>query len=74
MRRAYANRTFVVVDAQQAVVGYYALAAGAVSHQVATAAVRRIMQVSGRCWCTPCMTGPNSFMNTTVFRLCRSTH
>jgi len=38
MRRAYANqlsgasRTFVVVDAQQTVMGYYALAAGAVSH------------------------------------------
>ncbi|MDP2680980.1 MAG: GNAT family N-acetyltransferase [Rhodoferax sp.] len=49
MRRAYANqlsgasRTFVVVDAQQAVVGYYALAAGAVSHQIATSAVRRNM-------------------------------
>ena len=49
MRRAYANqlsgasRTFVVVDAQDAVVGYYALAAGAVSHQVATPAVRRNM-------------------------------
>ena len=49
MRRAYANqlsgasRTFVVVDAQQAVVGYYALAAGAVSHQMATSAVRRNM-------------------------------
>jgi GNAT superfamily N-acetyltransferase len=49
MRRAYANqlsgasRTFVVVDAEQAIVGYYALAAGAVSHQMATAAVRRNM-------------------------------
>ena len=49
MRRAYANqlsgasRTFVVVDAQQSVVGYYALAAGAVSHQLATPAVRRNM-------------------------------
>ena len=49
MRRAYANqlsgasRTFVVVDAQQTVVGYYALATGAVSHQEATAAVRRNM-------------------------------
>jgi GNAT superfamily N-acetyltransferase len=49
MRRAYANqlsgasRTFVVVDAGQVIVGYYALAAGAVSHQVATAAVRRNM-------------------------------
>lgn len=49
MRRAYANqlsgasRTFVVVDEQQTVVGYYALAAGAVSHQLATPAVRRNM-------------------------------
>ena len=49
MRRAYANqlsgasRTFVVIDAQQAVVGYYALAAGAVSHQMATSVVRRNM-------------------------------
>lgn len=49
MRRAYANqlsgasRTFVVVDAHQTVIGYYALAAGAVSHQVATPAVRRNM-------------------------------
>lgn len=49
LRRAYANqlsgasRTFVVVDEQQNVVGYYALAAGAVSHQLATPAVRRNM-------------------------------
>lgn len=49
IRRAYANqlsgasRTFVVVDAQQSVVGYYALAAGAVSHQLATSSVRRNM-------------------------------
>lgn len=49
MRRAYANqfsgasRTFVVVDARDAVMGYYALAAGAVAHQVATSAVRRNM-------------------------------
>ncbi len=49
MRRAYANqlsgasRTFVVVDAQQTVMGYYALAAGAVSHQIATPSVRRNM-------------------------------
>ena len=48
-RRAYANqlsgasRTFVVVNAQQAVVGYYALSAGAVSHQIATSTVRRNM-------------------------------
>jgi GNAT superfamily N-acetyltransferase len=48
-RRAYANqlsvasRTFVVVDEQQTVVGYYALAAGALSHQVATPEVRRNM-------------------------------
>lgn len=49
IRRAYANqlsgasRTFVVVDAQQTVVGYYALAAGAVSHQIASPSVRRNM-------------------------------
>lgn len=49
MRRALANqlsgasRTFVVVDAQQDVVAYYALAAGAVSHLTATSAVRRNM-------------------------------
>lgn len=49
MRRALANqlsgasRTFVVVDAHQAVVAYYALAAGAVSHLTATSAVRRNM-------------------------------
>jgi len=49
VRRAYANqrsgasRTFVVVDAQQTVVGYYALAAGAVSHHIASASVRRNM-------------------------------
>jgi GNAT superfamily N-acetyltransferase len=39
-----ASRTFVVVDpADGAVFGYYALAAGAVSHQVATNKVRRNM-------------------------------
>lgn len=49
IRRAYANqlsgasRTFVVLNPQQAVVGYYALAAGAVSHQVVNAAIRRNM-------------------------------
>lgn len=49
IRRAYANqlsgasRTFVVVDGQQTVVGYYALAAGAVSQQNATPSVRRNM-------------------------------
>ena len=48
-RRALANqlsgasRTFVVVDAQRSVLGYYAMAAGAVSHQEATTAVRRNM-------------------------------
>ncbi len=48
-RRALANhlsgasRTFVVADTQQRVWGYYALAAGAVSHQVATSAIRRNM-------------------------------
>ena len=38
-----ASRTFVVTDAEQGVFGYYAMAAGAVSHQIATGAVRRIM-------------------------------
>jgi predicted N-acetyltransferase YhbS len=48
-RRALANqisgasRTFVVVDQTGRVCGYYALAAGAVLHQVATSAVRRNM-------------------------------
>jgi GNAT superfamily N-acetyltransferase len=48
-RRALANhlngasRTFVVADKAQHVYGYYALAAGAVSHQIATSAVRRNM-------------------------------
>ena len=38
-----ASRTFVVVDPDQSVFGYYAMAAGAVSHQVATSIVRRNM-------------------------------
>lgn len=39
-----ASRTFVVVTEQdQQVVGYYALAAGAVAHQLATSGVRRNM-------------------------------
>jgi GNAT superfamily N-acetyltransferase len=48
-RRALANqlngasRTFVVLDEEQNVVGYYALAAGAVSHENATGGVRRNM-------------------------------
>ena len=48
-RRAMANqlsgasRTFVVVNPDQNVYGYYALAAGAVSHQMASSAVRRNM-------------------------------
>lgn len=48
-RRAFANqfsgatRTFVVADAEHAVLGYYALAAGAVSHEAATGSVRRNM-------------------------------
>lgn len=48
-RRALANqqsgasRTFVVADQDGAVVGFYALAAGAVSHQLASANVRRNM-------------------------------
>ena len=48
-RRAQANqlsggsRTFVVTDQDNRVCGYYAMAAGAVAHQVATSAVRRNM-------------------------------
>lgn len=48
-RRAMANqasgasRTFVVVDQESRVCGYYAIAAGAVSHQGATGSVRRNM-------------------------------
>jgi GNAT superfamily N-acetyltransferase len=38
-----ASRTFVVVDPDQCVFGYYALAAGAVAHQDATSAIRRNM-------------------------------
>lgn len=38
-----ASRTFVVADQDDRVRGYYALAAGAVSHQHATSAVRRNM-------------------------------
>jgi GNAT superfamily N-acetyltransferase len=48
-RRAQANqltgasRTFVVVDPNQEIFGYYAMAVGAVSHQVATGPIRRNM-------------------------------
>lgn len=48
-RRALANhlngasRTFVVMDSEQCVLGYYALAAGAIAHQEATSAIRRNM-------------------------------
>lgn len=48
-RRAFANqlngasRTFVVVDEQKVVMGYYALAAGAVTHRDVTANIRRNM-------------------------------
>ncbi len=38
-----ASRTFVVVDEENRVLGFYALAAGAVSHQLATSSVRRNM-------------------------------
>lgn len=38
-----ASRTFVVTDADGRVHGYYAMAAGAVSHQLATSGVRRNM-------------------------------
>jgi GNAT superfamily N-acetyltransferase len=36
-----ASRTFVVADPSGRVMGYYALAAGAVTHETATSAVRR---------------------------------
>lgn len=48
-RRAMANqlrgasRTFVVTDQSDRVYGYYAMAAGAVSHRIATGGVRRNM-------------------------------
>lgn len=38
-----ASRTFVVIDEQHRVRGFYAMAAGAVSHQLATSPVRRNM-------------------------------
>ncbi len=38
-----ASRTFVVADSRLVVAGYYAMAAGAVDHAVATGAVRRNM-------------------------------
>ncbi len=38
-----ASRTFVVTDEENCVRGFYAMAAGAVSHQLATSAVRRNM-------------------------------
>ncbi len=38
-----ASRTFVVVDEENRVRGFYAIAAGAVSHQLATSSVRRNM-------------------------------
>jgi GNAT superfamily N-acetyltransferase len=38
-----ASRTFVVADQDRRVFGYYAIAAGAVSHQLATSGVRRNM-------------------------------
>lgn len=38
-----ASRTFVVVDDDDRVCGYYAMAAGAVAHSLATSAVRRNM-------------------------------
>lgn len=38
-----ASRTFVVLNQDQRVCGYYAMAAGAVAHQMATSSVRRNM-------------------------------
>lgn len=40
---AGASRTFVVTDPEQRVVAYYAMAAGAVSHQMAPGSIRRNM-------------------------------
>lgn len=40
---SWASRTFVVTDQDGRVYGYYAMAAGAVSHQLATSRVRRNM-------------------------------
>lgn len=42
-QRSGASRTFVVVDAQNKVRGFYAMSAGAVSHQLATSSIRRNM-------------------------------
>ena len=41
-----ASRTFVVTDQDSRVYGYYAMAAGAVSHQMATSSVRRNMPLA----------------------------
>lgn len=38
-----ASRTFVIADSERRVLGYYALAAGAVAHQQATGAIKRNM-------------------------------
>lgn len=38
-----ASRTFVVLDGTRRVIGFYALAAGAVSHETATSSIRRNM-------------------------------
>lgn len=38
-----ASRTFVVLDQNQRVCGYYAMAAGAVSHRMASSSIRRNM-------------------------------
>jgi GNAT superfamily N-acetyltransferase len=38
-----ASRTFVVADPELSILGYYAMAAGAVSHQLATSPIRRNM-------------------------------
>ena len=42
-----ASRTFVVVDDQSCAYGYYAMAAGAVSHPMATSGMQRTMPDSG---------------------------
>jgi len=42
-----ASRTFVVTDQDNCVCGYYAMAAGAVAHQMATSAVRQLRIAPG---------------------------
>ena len=45
-----ASRTFVVADDDFQVMGYYALAAGAVTHQEATRSIRKTCLIRYRLW------------------------